>query len=188
MFKKSLALLTLVFMGFTTVTASAQGVAQDANAVGSAYVYRLGSGDRVTIKVFGEKDLDGDYVVTGDGKLSLPLIGEVAAAGLTVPELQDRIQTAYKQGFLNDPKVNIQVANFRPFYIMGEVENPGQYPYSDNISVINAVAVAGGFTYRAQQKKVWIRRAGEVRETQVELTSELTVSPGDTIRIGERYF
>ncbi|ESQ81439.1 hypothetical protein AEAC466_21475 [Asticcacaulis sp. AC466] len=152
------------------------------------YEYRLGSGDKIRMLVFGEEKLGGEFMIAGDGKVSLPLIGDMHAAGLTAAEFQANIVAAYKQGYLNDPKVNIEVLSFRPFYILGEVNRPGEYPYSNGITVVNAVALAQGFTYRANQKKVYIRHANEVREQQVPLTSSLQVAPGDTVRISERYF
>jgi len=152
------------------------------------YTYHLGSGDKVKISVYGEPDLGGTVAVTGDGKISLPLIGEVQAAGMTPPQLQSAIEAIYRQGYLKDPKVNVEVLNFRPFYILGEVKLPGEYPYDNGMTVVKAVALAQGFTYRADQKKVFIKHINDNRELQVPLTSTQTVEPGDTIRIAERYF
>ncbi len=195
MLKKTLVLCAFVMFGLSAQicaaqdnVASASSASAEAAMVAPTAQYRLGGGDSIHMNVFGETDLSGDFKVTGDGKLSLPLIGEVPAAGLTVSQLQETIQTAYMQGFLKDPKINIEVTNFRPFYIMGEVGKPGEYPYSDGITVLNAVALAEGFTYRAQTKKVFIRHVNEDKETPVPLSSSLLVTPGDTIRIGERYF
>ena len=187
MLRKFLMLCAFVVFGVAAINCAAQETTASAS-VDAAAQYRLGGGDTIHMNVYGETDLSGDFKVTGDGKLSLPLIGEVPAAGLTVPELQDKIQTAYMQGFLKDPKINIEVTNFRPFYIMGEVGRPGEYPYSDGITVLNAVALAQGFTYRAQTKKIYIRHVNEDKETPVPLTSSLLVTPGDTIRVAERYF
>lgn len=152
------------------------------------YSYHLGSGDKIKISVYGEPDLGGTVAVTGDGKISLPLIGEVQAAGMTAPQLQGAIEAIYRQGYLKDPKVNVEVLNFRPFYILGEVKLPGEYPYDNGMTVVKAVALAQGFTYRADQKKVFIKHINDSREIQVPLTSTQTVEPGDTIRIAERYF
>ncbi len=153
-----------------------------------SYSYHLGAGDKIRVAVFGEEDLGGTFSISGEGKVSLPLIGDVVAAGLTGPELQAKLETAYKQGYLKDPKVNIEVMNFRPFYILGEVKQPGEYPYDNNMTVIKAVALAQGFTYRADQKKVYIKHVNDTKEEKVTLTSSATVEPGDTIRIAERYF
>jgi len=159
-----------------------------ASGVATGYEYRLGSGDKIRVIIFGEDNLGGEFTVAGDGKVSLPLIGDVNAQGLTAVELQAAITTSLKQGYLNDPKVNVEVLNFRPFYILGEVNKPGEYPYSNGMTVVNAVALAQGFTYRANEKRVFIRHANAASEEPVPLTSSLQVVPGDTVRIAERYF
>jgi protein involved in polysaccharide export with SLBB domain len=150
--------------------------------------YRLGSGDKLRIIVFDEPSLSGEFLVDGTGAVSLPLIGEIEASGKTVRELQRDIELALKDGYLNDPKVSAEVLNFRPFYILGEVNIPGTYPYTDGLTVLNAVATAGGFTYRANERVVYIRRAGELKEQPYKMTSSTPVRPGDTVRIGERIF
>ncbi len=152
------------------------------------YNYHLGSGDKIKITIFGEPDLSGTFAVSGEGKVSVPLVGDVQAAGLTAPELQAALQTAFQQGYLKDPKVNVEVLNFRPFYILGEVKLPGEYPYDNGMTVVKAVALAQGFTYRADQKRVYIKHLNTLKEDQVPLTSTQPVEPGDTIRIAERYF
>ena len=150
--------------------------------------YRLGAGDKLRVIVFGEEDLSGEFLVDGTGMVSIPLVGEIPAMNLTVREFQRSLEVALKNGYLNDPRVSAEVANFRPFYILGEVNEPGTYPYSDGLTVMNAVAVASGFTYRANQRVVYIRRDGEMTESQLSLTSSTVVKPGDTIRIAERLF
>lgn len=167
--------------------ADATGVAAEAVTQG-VFQYQLGSGDKVRLIVFGEKDLSGEFVVNGAGVISLPLIGEISAQGLTPSELQTRIAEAFAQGYLIDPKVNVEVLNFRPFYILGEVNRPGEYPYSSGLTVLNAVARAEGYTYRADTRRVYIKHANEAKEVAVPMTSTIMVAPGDTIRIGERYF
>lgn len=150
--------------------------------------YRLGAGDKIRVITFGEAALTGEFFVGGSGKVSLPLIGEVQAAGVSVPELQRSVEAALKNGFLQDPKVSIEVLNYRPFYILGEVQKPGEYPYTNALTVQNAVATANGFTYRANKKKVFIKRADSDQEKAYPLTSTTLVAPGDTIRIAERFF
>ena len=152
------------------------------------YSYRLGAGDQVRVTVFGEPDLGGVFTVSGEGKVSVPLIGDVQAGGLSAPQLQASLQTVYQQGYLKDPKVNVEVLKFRPFYILGEVKLPGEYPYDNGMTVVKAVAMAQGFTYRADQKRVFIKHLNGLGEQQVPLTSSQPVEPGDTIRIAERYF
>lgn len=150
--------------------------------------YKLGAGDKIRVITFGEDSLTGEFYVGGSGKVSLPLIGEVQAAGVSVPEFQRSVETALKNGFLQDPKVSVEVLNYRPFYILGEVQKPGEYPYTNALTVQNAVATANGFTYRANTKKVFIKRANSDKEQEYPLTSSTQVSPGDTIRIAERFF
>jgi polysaccharide export outer membrane protein len=126
--------------------------------------------------------------VGGTGKVSLPLIGEVDAAGVTVREFAGRVEKSLKEGYLKDPKVSVEVLNYRPFYILGEVKEPGTYPYTSGLTVKNAVATAGGFTYRANQKRVFIKRADAEKEEPYTLADTTPVAPGDTIRIVERLF
>lgn len=150
--------------------------------------YELGSGDQVSVTVFNEPSLSGQFQIDGTGHVSLPLIGQVRAGGLSVPQFETAIETALRDGYLNEPRVNVQVLNYRPYYILGEVTTAGEYPYTDGLTVLNAVATAGGFTYRARQNTVFIKRAGESDFQQVPLSASTLVQPGDTIRIAERFF
>ena len=150
--------------------------------------YRLGPADKVRINVFNEDALTGEFLVGGNGKISMPLIGEVQAAGLTVSMLQEEIAVALRQGYINEPRVSAEILTYRPFYILGEVNKPGEYPFTNNLTALNAVATAQGFTYRANTKMVYIKRAGDNGEQAYPLTTATQVAPGDTIRIGERYF
>lgn len=151
--------------------------------------YRLAAGDRLKITVFGEEALTKEYVVSSAGDLSFPLIGDMQVAGKSVTELQTQLATVLAKGYLNDPRVNAEVLNYRPFYILGEVEKAGEYPYSDDLTAFQAVALAGGFTYRADQKRIFVRRRGSDTEETYDLTSgkQVFVAPGDTLRVGERY-
>lgn len=150
--------------------------------------YVLGANDRIRLIVFGEEQLSGEFVVDSTGRAALPLIGEVAAAGLTLRQFERRVEDQLGDGYLNDPRVSAEVLNFRPFYILGEVVRPNQYPYASNLSVLNAVATAGGFTPLADQTRVFIRRAGADTEELVPLTPEAIVYPGDTVRIAKGAF
>lgn len=166
--------------------AAAAASAAAAGRVGSDY--RLGTGDKIRVIVYGETALSGEFFVAGSGKVSLPLIGDVQAATLTVQAFQTEIETALRQGYLKEPRVSAEVLTYRPYYILGEVNRPGEYPYSNGLNVLNAVATAGGFTYRAQQKRVYIRHVNEDKEQAYPLTSDVPVAPGDTIRLSERFF
>jgi polysaccharide export outer membrane protein len=154
-----------------------------------AGLYRLGSGDKFKLNVYNEPNLSGgEYMINGAGEASLPLIGAVNVGGMTMREAEAAITARYATGYLSKPKVNIDVTVFRPFYILGEVNTPGEYPSGDNMTVLNAVAKAGGFTYRAARREVYIRHAGEANETKVEVAPDTPILPGDTVRIVERFF
>lgn len=107
---------------------------------------------------------------------------------MTVRDFQTKVTTALADGYIRDPRVSAEVLNYRPFYILGEVNKPGEYPYTNGLTVLNAVATAGGFTYRANTKSVFIRRANEASEKAYPLSSVPAVAPGDTIRVAERFF
>lgn len=150
--------------------------------------YHLGAGDKVRVTVFGEPSLTGEFQVSSAGMISMPLVGDLTAADLTVADFQRSVEMALKAGYLLEPRVSAEVLSYRPFFILGEVGSPGTYPYTAGLTVLNAVATAGGFTYRANTGRVFIRRANASTEEAFRLTSETTVAPGDTIRIGERLF
>lgn len=149
--------------------------------------YQLGPGDQLRVTVFGEPDLTGNYVVGSQGTIAYPLVGDVHAAGLTVPQFTQALQSALET-FVRQPNVSVEVANYRPFFILGEVQRPGTYPYSANLTALNAVATAGGFTYRANQTRIFIRHANEQVEHSYRVTIATPILPGDTVRIGERLF
>ena len=155
---------------------------------GGNYVYRLGADDRVRITVYGEPTLSGEYAVNTEGQISFPLVGMFKAGGLTLSELTTRLTAALGQGYFKDPHLVIDMVAYRPIYVLGEVNKAGQYPYQAGMTVLAAVASAGGFTYRANQKTVMIRHNGTADEERAPLTANLIVHPGDTIRIRERYF
>lgn len=150
--------------------------------------YRLGAGDQLRVTVFGEDALSGQYVVNARGRLAFPLLGEVEAQGLTLGELTELMTRDLGARFLVNPNVSIEVANYRPFFILGEVQNPGTYPYASNLTVMNAVATAGGFTYRANTRRVWIKHADQTEERIYRLNAATMVRPGDTVRVAERRF
>ena len=150
--------------------------------------YRLGPGDKLRVIVFNENELSGEFVVDGSGAVNMPLIGAVEARGAMVREFQDRVAVKLRDGYLKDPKVSVEVLNYRPFFITGEVKNGGEYSYKAGLTVQDAVGVAGGYTYRANIKVAYIRRAGQHREQEVQLGQRVPISPGDSIRIPERFF
>lgn len=154
----------------------------------AAGAYALGTGDRLRITVFGEPDLSGEFEVDGTGAISISLIGQVMAAGLTSQQLEQTITAKLADGYLRQPQVSAEIINYRPYYILGEVNTAGEYPYNSGLSVLNAVASAGGFTYRANKRVVYIKSMTGGDEVAYELNSQILVQPGDTIRIGERIF
>ena len=150
--------------------------------------YKLGAGDRIRLIVYGEDALSGEYMVDGTGIVSLPLIGQVQALGRTLREFETDVATKLREGYLRDPKVSAEVTSFRPVYIHGEVTKPGSFPYVDGMTVPNAIAVAGGYTYRASTSSVYITRGEGAEEQEFPATNATKVLPGDIIRVGERFF
>jgi len=182
-----LALAACATSGASQPPSSASAPAAANGAMDPEVAYVLGSGDKLRLIVYGEDDLSGQFDVTGTGKVSLPLIGQVQAAGLTLEQFEKEVGDRLSQGYLTSPKVSAEVLNYRPFYIMGEVEKPGQYPYTSDMTVLNAVAVAGGFTYRANNDSVYITR-GNNPEAQYPASQQVKVLPGDVVRVPERFF
>jgi len=163
-------------------------VAEDVDVGERLNDYQLGPSDKIRLIVFNEPDLSGEFSINARGQISLPLLGEVDAAGLSIEELRQKIALGLAEGFVKDAQVAAEVVEFRPYYILGEVGAPGEYPYSSGISVIKAVATAAGFTYRANKSVVFIKRADSDEEVKYKLTQQLMVFPGDVVRVGERFF
>lgn len=153
-----------------------------------AFSYRLGSGDVLKLVVFNQEDLNGEYTIDGTGNISLPLIGTVAAKNLTLEELDASIKNKLSPDFLLNPKLSIQVLNYRPFYILGEVEKPASYPYVNGMTYLTAVAIAGGFTYRAKENLVYVIHSNDSSQQEIETPMDQQVIPGDIIRVDERLF
>lgn len=150
--------------------------------------YRLGTGDKVRVTVFNEKDLSGDFDVNDQGLIALPLIGQVQVGGLTLSQAQQLITEKYGKDYLINPRVNVEVLNYRPFFILGEVKNPGSYPFVNGMTVVNAVALAGGYTPRANRNHIVIKRAANPGAGEQEVQEDGPVLPGDIIRVPERFF
>jgi polysaccharide biosynthesis/export protein VpsN len=151
--------------------------------------YRLGAGDRVRVTVFRHVDLSGEFQLDGEGFFAMPLVGEIQGGGLNSRQLESEIEKRLKDGgYLVNPQVGIEVLNYRPFYIIGEVNNPGSYQYVNGMTVINAVALAGGFTYRADQDDIVINRGGSHGPEVEDVLLDTEVLPGDIINVTERFF
>jgi len=168
-----------------TATASPAGLNSAAPVSQS---YRLGSGDKLRVIVFGEQDLSGEFELDANGDFSLPLVGQINAGGKTARDVEQAIGARLSQGYLKNPSVSVEILNYRPFYIHGEVKSAGEYPYSNGLTLQAAVAKAGGYTYRADMSTVYIRRANESAEMAYNLDRPVNVLPGDTVRVGERFF
>ncbi len=152
--------------------------------------YRIAVNDVVKITVFEEPSLSGDFVVDSTGVIALRLIGDVKAEGYTIADLTKVIHAKYADGYLLDPKISVEMASFSPFYITGEVNAPGEYAYTNGLTVMNAIIRAKGYTYRANKNRVFIKHIDENAERLLPRESVTTtpVRPGDTIRVAERYF
>lgn len=166
----------------------AVATANPAAAADTVAGYRLGPGDQVRVTVFRHEDLSGEFQLDGEGYFALPLVGEIKAGGRVVRELENDIETAFKEGgYLVDPQVGLEVLNYRPFYILGEVNQPGSYPYVNGMTIINAVALAGGYTYRASQGSISLQRGGS-NGKKIAVGPATQVLPGDIINVPERFF
>lgn len=189
--KKLLSLFCLILLSACGAPRALDASALSSASSGSELVstaYRMSGNDKIRVIVFNEPTLSNEFIINSDGSLSFPLVGTINAAGKTTTELSNELAEKLGAGYLKNPKVSVEVLTFRPFYILGEVNKPGQYPYASGMTVLNAVATAQGFSYRAERRVAYIRRAGSPKEIAVRITPDLEVAPGDTIRVGERYF
>ena len=144
---------------------------------------RLQAGEKIRVTVYGEASLSGDYQIDPSGYLSLPLAGTVKAAGLTQAELEQELGKKFRSEYLRNPRVTVSIMEFRPFYILGEIEKPGAYPYTSGLNVLSAIAIAGGTTYRGSRSTVLIQHPGESGMREYPLASTVPILPGDIIRI-----
>jgi len=165
---------------------SSGGPAQSTPVTLDSREYRLGVGDMLRVTVYNEPNLSGEFQVASTGDVNLPQIGGVPAEGRTVSELEDSAEEKLREGYLKSPNVTIEVLNFRPFYILGEVNAPGSYPYVNGMTILNAIALGGGFTYRASQDTVLLKRAGS--ESEISVSVDTPVLPGDVVTVEERFF
>lgn len=150
--------------------------------------YRLASGDRLRIIVFGQDNLSNIYAVDGAGRISMPLIDTIEAQGRTTQQLEKAIEGRLRSGYLREPKVSVEVDTYRPFFMLGEVTNSGQFPYVNGMTVQTAVAIAGGFTPRGQRAFAELTRQVDGQLVTASVPITYPVQPGDTIVIKERWF
>lgn len=150
--------------------------------------YTLDSGDRLRVVVFGQDGLSNSYVVDASGHIAMPLIGTVSARGATTDELSGRIAERLRQGFIKEPHVAVEIEAYRPFFILGEVTQPGQYPYVADMTVETAVAIAGGFAPRAYRRAVTVTRIVHGQQVRLKVPVSYPIRPGDTVNVQERWF
>src|SRR5579862_3631334 len=159
-----------------------------ASVIGSQQSYTLDSGDRLRIVVFGQDGLTNSYLVDASGHIAMPLIGSVMAKGATTDQLSARIADKLRDGFIREPHVAVEVEAYRPFFILGEVTAPGQYPYVANMTAETAVAIAGGFAPRAVRQSVVLIRNSNGQQMRMTVPLSYPLRPGDTINVQERWF
>lgn len=187
-FKSAVLALTAAMLAGCGTTPAASTSSDEPVLKRVAGEYRLEPGDVLSIFVLNEPDLTNEFPVDGSGIVSLPLIGDVSAQGKTIREIDTLITAKLRDGYLRSPDVTVELLNYPPIFILGEVNTPGQYPYVDDLTVLKAVATAGGFSYRANQKVIMIRGANDTEEIKIALEPGTKVLPGDTIRVLERFF
>ena len=194
----SMVMIATLSFAFNTAAANAaHPQAAVAPAVAAALLgatpdlqYKLSAGDKIHVSVYGEDTLTGDYIITSAGNLTFPLLNNISASGHTVEELQSMLARALSDGYVNNAQVSIQVLAFLPFYILGEVAHPGAYPVTTGLTLQQAVAAAGGYTYRANLRRAFFKHADEASERPVNPRTDrnIFIQAGDTIRISERHF
>jgi polysaccharide export outer membrane protein len=150
--------------------------------------YRLDAGDKLRIVVYGQEGLTNSYAIDAGGSITMPLIGAVPARGRTPAGLASEITGKLRNGYIRDPSVAVEIESYRPFFILGEVAAPGQYPYVPNMSVESAVAIAGGFSPRARRDRVTLTHTDSSGSMRFVVPLGTSLSPGDTVLVGERWF
>jgi protein involved in polysaccharide export with SLBB domain len=155
---------------------------------GAEPAYTLDAGDRLRIVVFGQDGISNSYLVDAGGNVNMPLIGTIAARGTTPQQLAQLITTRLKQGFVREPHVTVEVEAYRPFFILGEVTNPGQYAYVANMTAETAIAIAGGFAPRANKSKIELTRSAGGQQIHGDVPLNYPLRPGDTVVVKERWF
>lgn len=190
-----IAAVAAALMGAAIVAACAgtgadpqQVLPSRAGAAELSRVYRLGVGDKVKVTVFGEADLSGTYEVNAAGNVPVALVGEIPARGHGIDNFREQVRRKLQQGYLNNPKVSVEVVNFRPIYIHGEVRSGGEFPFKNGLKLRDAIALAGGYTYRANESQVILVREGSGAQVALAMPADIDVLPGDNIRIPERFF
>jgi len=179
--KKTFSLLALLWIVACMSVASAW-------AIDSIDDYRLSAGDRIKIHVFGEEDLDVETRLGSSGDIRYPFIGKLHVTGMTLSELEKKISAELSNGYLVDPQVRVSMEEFRPFYVNGEVQKPGAYPYQPGLNVRKAISLAGGFNADADQEKVFLIHAGDVKKQENKTSLDVELGPGDIVTVKQSFF
>jgi polysaccharide export outer membrane protein len=180
-------LLGLLLAGCYTDYGPVEVATTPVSAVSPNFAATLQAGEKIKITIYGEDALTGEYDISPSGYVSMPLVGTVRAAGHTPTEFGRMLERKY-HAFLQEPHVNVAVITYKPFYVLGEVATPGEYPFRSDLTVQAAAAMAGGFTYRASRSVALIRHVSDDVWREYPLTEPVPIAPGDVIRIPERYF
>jgi protein involved in polysaccharide export with SLBB domain len=182
------ALFAVAFLVSGCAVGSLSEAEQKSLAAAAITAPKLQPGDKITVTVYGEDKLSGDYQIDQSGQISLPLAGTIEAQGLTQTELEQALAKKFRSEYLKNPKVTVRIATLQPYYVMGEVEKPGEYGYRSGLNALTALAIAGGPTYRASRSTVQIQRRGETSMRDYPISASVPILPGDVIRVPERYF
>ena len=159
---------------------------QPASSATSDYV--LGPGDKLRLTVYGETDLSGEFTVDGSGYARLPLIGQTRAAGYTARQLEQVVANTLSRGYMKSPRVSVDISTYRPFYVIGAVNRPGQYPFVEHMNAMNAIALAGGFNQSAVESVIFVRREGGAKEEEVPVDQTTLIYPGDVVKVHTTFF
>ncbi|MGC9268540.1 polysaccharide biosynthesis/export family protein [Acidiphilium sp.] len=187
--RRRLLAITLGVIGLTTLAGCANWTDLPPLPPASAQGYRLGTGDQVRLVVFDQKQLSADYSVGDSGMIDIPLLGPVRAAGLTATGLAHAIAAGLQtRGILRHPNVAVEIRKYRPFSILGEVNKPGQYAFEPGMTVLTAVSIADGFTYRAVESTVGVIRVTNGVSREYRAPAAALIAPGDVIKVFERHF
>src|SRR5215831_12768975 len=187
LFVCSAALAAALLMSGCTASMLSEAEQQSLAASATA-APKLQPGDKIRVTVYGEDKLSGDYQIDQSGQISLPLAGTVEAVGLTQSQLEQALAKKFRSEYLRNPKVTVTISTLQPFYLMGEVERPGEYSYRSGLNVLTALAIAGGPTYRASKNTVQIQRRGETSMREYPVSTSVPILPGDVVKVPERYF
>lgn len=183
------AAMLLTVAALTACGGAPDGLDGNTSALSETAAHHLAPGDKLKVSVFNEPDLTGEFAIDENGDIAFPLLGELKAAGLGVDEFKASLVEKLQGGFVRNPRVNVDVLNYRPINVIGEVKNAGQYPYRPGMTARDVAAIAGGYSYRANEGKLYVKRESSKTQITVELDkNNIAIFPGDNIRIPERYF